>query len=86
MWLVSGLGNPGSKYENTRHNIGFLFLDYLLKNSRNFSFNSNHWKNDKSTLSIQAKLKDQEILFIKPELVVKNLMQSLKFVNRNCYC
>ncbi len=30
-FLITGLGNPGSLYKNTRHNFGFLILDQIAK-------------------------------------------------------
>ena len=33
-WMIAGQGNPGRKYANTRHNMGFLTVDLLAEQSR----------------------------------------------------
>jgi PTH1 family peptidyl-tRNA hydrolase len=42
MYLIVGLGNPGTKYENTRHNLGFKVLDLLTGRQ---SLGKNGWEN-----------------------------------------
>lgn len=39
MKVIIGLGNPGEKYQKTRHNIGFMFLDFLAGENAGWKFN-----------------------------------------------
>ena len=54
MKLVVGLGNPGKEYENTRHNIGFMVLDGILKDVK--------WKEKFDGLYY----KDDDVVYLKP--------------------
>ncbi|MCB1721044.1 MAG: aminoacyl-tRNA hydrolase [Rhodospirillales bacterium] len=40
MWLLVGLGNPGDKYKNNRHNIGFMAIDAMADEYRFPAFRS----------------------------------------------
>ena len=60
MKLVVGLGNPGIEYENTRHNIGYMFLDYIT-NDAQFTLNKKC-----NALEYEISINNEKILFIKP--------------------
>lgn len=68
MKLIVGLGNPGEKYSNTRHNIGFVVVDELLQKLT--SVNKSNWKKSSEVKAEIAKLPD--IILVKPQTFMNN--------------
>lgn len=62
MKLIVGLGNPGQEYRNTRHNVGWLFLEYLEK-KYNFSIT----KKQTNSLISKVKINEIDVMFAKPQ-------------------
>lgn len=61
MKIIVGLGNPGEKYSKTRHNIGWLFIDYLSK-----IYNVDVTKSNCDALIGETKINGEKIVFAKP--------------------
>lgn len=73
MKLIVGLGNPGLRYKNTRHNIGFLAIDNFAK--------ANKVEINKKTLnSLFVKMTDNnnEIALLKPQTFMNNSGEAIK--------
>lgn len=62
MKLVFGLGNPGIKYKNTKHNIGFMAVDHIAQNL-GLTFNQTKFK----SLYAEGRIGSEKIIFIKPQ-------------------
>ncbi|MFT6719801.1 MAG: PTH1 family peptidyl-tRNA hydrolase, partial [Bdellovibrionota bacterium] len=56
-FLIVGLGNPGPKYENTRHNIGFRVLEHL----------SEDWSSCSHGQMAKIKHRGKQVLLLKPD-------------------
>ena len=67
MYLIVGLGNPGSKYANTRHNVGWMAIDRLA-DDLGVSVDRNKFH----ALTAQAVLGGEKVLLMKPMTYMNN--------------
>lgn len=72
-FLVVGLGNPGSKYANTRHNIGFMVVDTITANLSCGKAKLKH----KSEI-FEGNVKGAKVLFIKPQTFMNNSGEAVR--------
>ena len=75
MHLIVGLGNPGKKYEKTRHNVGFLVLDEFQKEHGfpEFTLLKKH-----TSLISKDILNETEALLAKPQTFMNNSGKAVK--------
>lgn len=59
-WVIVGLGNPGPKYAFTRHNIGFMLLDWIVGSSGN-------WNSEHQGLTCKQQWGSQKVFLLKPQ-------------------
>ena len=73
MKVIVGLGNPGKKYEKTRHNAGFFVIDELLKRHA-IKLDKHKFKADYAIEFI----KGEKVMFVKPQTYMNLSGQALK--------
>ncbi len=65
--LIIGLGNPGTKYLHSRHNIGFWCVDRLAR-EKSLTFS----KNTTTAIFAEGKIEENRIILAKPQTYVNN--------------
>ena len=68
-WLLVGLGNPGSKYESTRHNMGFLAVDGLARR-KGFRFNKLRFR----AWTAEWMVNGEKVLVMKPQTYMNHVV------------
>lgn len=81
-YLIVGLGNPGKKYENTRHNAGFMAID-LLAEKHNCKINRVKFKALTGTCNING----AKVLLLKPTTFMnisgESIVEAMNFYKLN---
>lgn len=79
MYFIVGLGNPGLQYENTRHNVGFMTIDYLA-NKYDIDVRRSKFK----SLYGQGEISGHKVMLIKPQTYMNNSGEAIREL-RNFY-
>lgn len=77
MRLIIGLGNPGEKYTNTRHNVGFLVIDEIAKKQGIVMRLENQYKAQKGDF-------ENSVMFVKPQTFMNNSGEATSLI-KNYY-
>ena len=72
MWLIAGLGNPGSQYDGHRHNIGFHLADELA-----YFYGFYSWSKKFSAQVSSWRIGDAAVTLIKPQTFMNRSGQSV---------
>ncbi|KKT82339.1 MAG: aminoacyl-tRNA hydrolase [Candidatus Yanofskybacteria bacterium RIFCSPHIGHO2_02_FULL_44_12b] len=80
MKLIIGIGNPDKEYQNTRHNVGFMLLDYMTKKSDLGDF-----KLDKKSdsLIVKGRLGKSSVVLAKPQNYVNKSGEAVSKLIKN---
>ena len=81
MIIIVGLGNPGKKFEKTRHNLGFLIIENLKLKIKNFS----DWKYEKKFKAeiSRGRIGNKKIILAKPKTFMNESGKSVKLLTRS---
>jgi len=71
-YLIAGLGNPGSQYERTRHNVGFMAIDKLAERN-GVSIDRLKYQ----ALTARCTIGDKGVLLMKPQTYMNNSGESI---------
>ena len=66
-FIVAGLGNPGQKYEHTRHNAGFMAVDFIAE-----KYGVRIDRAKYHALTAEVRIEDKRVLLMKPETFMNN--------------
>lgn len=75
MYVIAGLGNPGKKYENTRHNMGFITIDQLAE-KHDIKIDKLKFK----ALVGEGRIAGQKVLLVKPQTYMNLSGESIRDV------
>ena len=81
--LITGLGNPGFRYQTTRHNIGFIFLILF---SLYFEFPDFKYEKEFLGFSTSRKFDEIEVHLLKPDTYMNLSGDSLSRFLKKTFC
>lgn len=74
--VIIGLGNPGSQYKLTRHNIGFIVLDRLAEQYNGF------WSEKNNMEQAEITINNHKVLLVKPTTFMNNSGQVTPYLQK----